>query len=312
MNKTNRSIFGFCLVLLSASFVFAQTVSTPVVGFSKESLPAGQHFFAPNFIKPAVYSGTASLSGASVTGLSLSGSLGLTTYNDRQNFPTHYLEITSGPYAGTYYDISSNTANSVTLVQTPNASGSVTVVVRPHVTLGDVIKADSGIGEYSDSISVYDNSGNFSSYYFAGGVVTGDDFSTSMGHVPVPPGKGVGINAGGNLQVTTSGQVRNQALNVPVYPGAVNVVGMLNPSGATKLTSLSLGQQLDAYSESATLYDSSGNLSLVAIAYSDGQDATDDTFTPYTSTTSPSVGTKGAMLVNVGSAKYITVPPATN
>ncbi|NBS55091.1 hypothetical protein EBT23_05985 [bacterium] len=310
----NKSIkfLGFCLLLSSASLVVGQTVSTPVVGFSKESLPSGQHFFAPSFIKPAVYSGTATISGSSVTGLTLSGSLGLTSFSDRPNFPTHYLEITSGSYAGTYYDISSNTSNSASLAQTPNTSGSVTVVIRPHVTLGDVIKADSGIGEYSDSISVYDNSGNFASYYFAGGMVTGDDFATPMGHVPVPPGKGIGINLGGNIQITNSGQVRNTALNVPVYPGAVNVVGMLNPSGATKLTSLTLGQQLDAYSESATLYDSSGSLALVAIAYSDGQDPTDDTFTPYNSTTSPSVQTKGTMLVNVGSAKYITVPPATN
>jgi len=302
----NALVAGVCLLNSS----LAQTVSTPIVGFAKEQLPAGQHFFSPSFLKAPVYTGTGTLSGNVVSGISVSGGLGLTTFTDRANFPTHYLEITSGSYAGTYYDISSNTATSVVLAETPNvaAAGSVSVVIRPHVTLGDVITADSGIGEYSDSISVYDNSGSFSSYYFAEGVVTGDDFATSMAHVPVPQGKGVGINTGSNLQVTTTGQVRQAPLRVAAYPGAVNVIGSANPSSSTKLIDLSLGQELSAYSESVTIYDTSGNLNLVAIAYSDGSSPTDDNFNPYSSSTSPSVATKGAMRVNVDSAKYITLP----
>ena len=101
---------------------FAQTVSTPIVGFAKEQLPAGQHFFSPSFLKAPVYTGIGTLSGNIVSGISVSGGLGLTTFTDRANFPTHYLEITSGPYAGTYYDISSNTTTSVVLAETPNVA----------------------------------------------------------------------------------------------------------------------------------------------------------------------------------------------
>ncbi|MBU6177830.1 MAG: hypothetical protein KGO80_08720 [Bacteroidetes bacterium] len=220
------------------------------------------------------------------------------------------MEITSGDYAGTYYDIDSNTSTTLVLKDTPNTSGAVSVVIRPHVTLGDVIKADSGIGEYSDSIAVYDKTGGFTAYYFAGGVVTGDDFSTEMSHVPVSPGKGVGINTGATLNVTTQGLVRKGNLKVPVYAGAVNVVGAFNPSAAVKLTALNLATELDAYSDSVVLYNSTGNLGLIAIAYSDGANVTNDNFDAYTSDSSPSVSTKGSMLINPGVAKYITLPGA--
>ena len=309
MKKTN--LIAVLALSAAPAFLHAQTTGySDVVGYAKESLPAGQHFFSPSFLKAPVYTGTATLTGNSVSGLSLSGNLGQTTFSDRPNFPTHYLEITSGTYAGTYYDISSNTSSGVTLASTPQTSGAVTVVIRPHVTLGDVIKADSGIGEYSDSIAVYDKTGGFAAYYFAGGVVTADDFATEMSHVPVPPGNGVGINCGANLNITTVGTVRNKDLKVPVYPGAVNVVGAFNPSSAVKLTSTNLANELDAYSESVVLYNSSGNLGLVAIAYSDGANVTDDNFSAYDSTSSPSVSTKGSMLINAGSAKYITLPGA--
>jgi len=309
MKTISLQLLTLCIAVNIAA---SQTVSTPIVGFSKEQLPAGQHFFSPSFLKASVYSGTATLSGATISGINISGSLGSSAYTDRPNFPTHYVEITSGDYAGTYYDIASNTSSSVTLTATPNVSGAVSIVIRPHVTLADVIKSESGIGEYSDSISVYDSTGNFSSYYFAGGIVTGDDFSTPMGHVPIPPGKGVGINTGVNLSLVTSGQVRSTTLKVPVYPGAVNVVGSFNPSTSTKLINTGLATELDPYSESATLYDASGNLALVAIAYSDGSNVTDDNFTQYTSLNSPSISTKTSMLVNVNSAKYVSLPSPIN
>jgi len=287
---------------------FAQTVSTPIVGFANEQLPAGQHFFSPSFQKASVFSGSATVTGTTVTGLNLAGSLGASTFTDRANFPTHYLEITSGPYAGTYYDIGSNTANSVTLTETPNTSGAVTIAIRPHVTLADVIKSESGIGEFSDSIAVYNRNGGFAIYYFADGEVKGDNFATPMGHVPVHPGKGIGLNAGSNLQVKTSGQVRDKSLQVPVYPGAVNVVGSMNPSSGTKITSLSLGDELSAFSETALLYDATGNLGLIAIVLSDGTSPTDDNFNAYTTSSSPSLSTKSTMLVNVDSVKYISLP----
>ena len=311
MKKTN--LFAILTLAATPAFLHAQVTSySDVVGYSKENLPAGQHFFSPSFLKAPVYTGTGTLSGNVVSGISVSGGLGLTTFTDRANFPTHYLEITSGSYAGTYYDISSNTATSVVLAETPNvaAAGSVSVVIRPHMTLGDVIKADSGIGEYSDSIAVYGTTGDFTAYYFAGGVVTADDFATEMSHVPVSPGKGVGINTGASLDVTTTGVVRKGDLKVPVYAGAVNVVGAFNPSSATKLTGLALATELEAYSDSVVLYNSTGNLGLIAIAYSDGADVTDDNFNAYTSVTSPSVSTKGSMLINPGATKYITLPGA--
>lgn len=305
MKKFSFQLLTLCFAVHIAA---SQTVSTPIVGFSKEQLPAGQHFFSPSFQKASVYSGTATLSGATISGINISGSLGTSAYTDRPNFPTHYVEITSGDYAGTYYDIASNTSSSVTLTETPNVSGAVSIVIRPHVTLADVIKSESGIGEYSDSIAVYDKVGGFTVYYFANGGVTGDDFSTPMGHVPVSPGKGVGINTGANLQVLTSGQVRDKNLRVPVYPGAVNVVGAMNPSTNTKITELSLGSELSAYSETALLYNSDGNLGLVAIVLSDGASPTDDNFNAYSISSSPTLTTKTTMLVNVDSAKYITLP----
>jgi hypothetical protein len=312
MKKTN--LLAILTLAATPTFLHAQTtVYSEVVGYSTENLPAGLHFFSPSFLKAPVYTGTATLSGNVVSGITVSGGLGLTTFTNRANFPTHYLEITSGSYAGTYYNISSNTASSVVLAETPNvdAAGSVSVAIRPHVTLGDVIKADSGIGEYSDSISVYDNNGGFTPYYFAGGVVTADDFLTEMSHVPIAPGKGVGINTGANLNVTTTGVVRKGNLKVPIYKGAVNVVGAFNPSSATKLTDLALATELNPYSDSVVIYNSTGNLGLIAIAYSNGDNVTDDQFNAYTSATSPSVSTKGSMLFNpAGGNLYITLPGA--
>lgn len=287
----------------------SQTVSTPIVGFSNYNLSAGQYVFSPSFTKAAIYqgSGTVTSKSLSVSGVTTS-SLAPTAFSDgRPNYPTSYIEVLSGTYAGVAFDVTSISANSISSSDFPAGLNgqSISFVIRNHVTLSDLFKSDSGFAEYSDVISVYNSDGTTSLRYMAGGVITLDDFSTEAGHTPVYPGTGVIVNLGSAVTIKTSGQVKATVTKVPVYPGINNIVGTMNPSGFLKVTDSTLGTSLAAYADSAVIYSNNGSFSLGAIVYSDGSSPTDDNFNPFSSSSSPTVPNGGGAIINVASPGYV-------
>lgn len=313
----NTNLLVILALATSPIFLHAQTTSySSVVGYSSSSLTGGQYIFSPTFVKPAVFQGSATVSGTSlpVSGIS-TANLAPSSYSDgRPNYPTSYVEILSGAFAGISYDITAVNAGSVTAVDLPPSLNgtSVNFAIRSHVTLADIFTPSSGFSEYSDAIAIYNSDGTISLRYLAGGVVTLDDFATEAGHTPIYPGNGVILNVSGPVNLTASGEVKATTTRIPVYPGVNNVVGTLNPSAQLKATDSTLATSLAAYSDAATIYSNDGVFSLGSIVYSDGAAVTDDTFTPFTSANSPSLPIGSGMIVNVASPGFIDLASPLN
>jgi hypothetical protein len=309
MISNRSSLFLAALVLWSALELQAQTVvSTPIVGFANYNLSAGQYVFSPTFLKPQFAQGNAVITGQNLpaSGLSASSLVPTSHTDGRPNYPTAYVEVLSGTYAGVAFDIVAASSSGVTAAFPADLNGiSVSYVIRPHITLADVIKADSGFAEYSDVISVYNSDGSISLRYLAGGVITTDDFATEAGHTPVYPGTGVILNLGAQVALKVSGQVKMTSTKVPVYPSINNIVGTMNPSSDLKLTDSSFATSLAPYADSAVVYSNDGSFSLSTIVFSDGASVTDDNFNPFSSATSPVLPSGTGAIINVASGGYV-------
>lgn len=308
MKKIN--LLAILALAATPAFLHAQTTSySSVVGYSSSNLSAGQYIYSPTFVKASLFQGSGIVSSGTlpVSGIS-TASLSPTAYSDgRPNYPRSYVEILSGSSSGVSYDITSVSANSVTVADLPASLNGTTVqfVIRPHVTLADIFTATTGFGEYSDAIAIYNSDGTIALRYLAGGVVTLDDFTTEAGHTPIYPGNGVILNVSGPVSLTATGEVKASITRVPVYPGVNNVVGTLNPSSGLNATSSNLATSLSAYSDAATIYSNDGSFALSSILYSDGASVTDDTFTPFTTANSPVLPVGGGMIVNVAAPGFI-------
>ena len=75
-------------VAFSTNLLAQTTVSTPIVGFRKTTLPSGSVCIVPGFVKAPVYSSSSAVSGQNfaVSGLS-SGAYNESAFNDRPNYP---------------------------------------------------------------------------------------------------------------------------------------------------------------------------------------------------------------------------------
>ena len=314
MKKLNVALAIFVAAVMAGN---ATTATSQVVGYSKYSLSPGQYIFSPTFVKPAVFKGTGTITGTSLSVIGVTtSSLTPTTFNDgvTPNYPRAYVEILSGDYAGVAFDITSTTASSVVASDFPSTLNgqNVSFAIHPHVTLGDIFNADSGFPEYSDSIKLFNSDGSESIRFLSGGIITTDDFATPAGHTPIYVGSGVLLNLTANVTLTLTGEVKSTITKVPVFPGVNNLVGTLNPSSGLNVTSSNLAPSLSAYSDSATLYSNDGSFTLQNFIYSDGGSVTDDTFTPYDSANAPIIPSGYGMLVNLPGPQYVVLSSPIN
>jgi len=319
MTNTVPFRFGFFSLLVALSSVanlFAQstTVSTPIVGFSNINLPSGSAMVVPGFVKPAVYSGSSAVSGQvfSVSGL-VSSSFNSSNYSDRPNYPKYYVEITSGPYEGYTFDIISNTTTSVSVSDVPSAMSGLTVsmTIRPHFVLDDLVKNQSGLSDYSDAVNLSNPDGSVTTRFYASGSWLAEDFSTPAGHTVVYPGNGVVFSSGG-AKVTTSGNVKTTKTVVPLYSTTINYVGQMNPSGATKVTNLGIAGALSPYSDGMNAFSNDGSLTTVGTYYSDGSAILDAGYSPLAGNAADSVASNSGFAVSVGSSTVWTMPSVVN
>lgn len=280
------------------------TVSTPVVGFQKITLPVGGKAIAPTFIKANVFQGSATIAGStvSVAANSLTGlTLGPTEFSNRENYPKFYAEVTqtNSPFYGYNFDITAaNTSSAFTSQNIPfGLSGTVTIAIRPHLTLADLSPASLANG---DSITVAnDPSGAVSTYYVYNGGWIGSDFDTSksFSHVIIPPGNGL-IYSGQDteLQLTLSGVVKSTPTAVPVYQNAyANLVAPVNPSAAINYASQNIASGIGS-GAAFTVYSSDGSFVEESVYYSTGSGLLDGSFTAISTVNVP-----GATAVSVGS-----------
>lgn len=261
-------------IISSISFGFSQTVSTPVVGFNKFNFPVGSTAYTATFVKPAVFSGTAT--GSSASSLSVSsanfGSLGLTG-----GLPTHYVKITSGTLNGYVFDVLSNTSTQITVDGDLTQVGATpSFVVRPHVMVSDLFQGSSGLTDGLDTITVYNSDGTSTTLLRASGDSPSgwvSPIDESPANSVIYPGQGFYVTASGNGNFTSTGQVETTQTVVPLYANAVNLVSRASPSGTgVQLSTLNLGTGLTPALDTVEFFSADGTLTATSVYLWAGSD----------------------------------------
>jgi len=305
MKKLNVTLAILVAAVMAGN---AQTVTSDIVGYSKISAPSGTVAIVPGFVKAAKFTGNATVSGQSfgVSGLSV-GELDQSNFSDKPNYPTHYVEITAGAYEGYSYDIVANTGTSVTAANVPSAINgqTVSVVIRPHVTLDDI--ATASMADYSDAVNLINPDGSTTTRYYAAGSWIAEDFSTAAGHTVIYPGQAVLLSSGG-VEIITTGVVKTTKTAVPLYAAAVNYVGPLSPSGDTKVTQLQIAPSLAVYSDGFNQFTTDGTMTTIGTFYSDGTDVLDAGFSPLPSNATDSIAINTGFALSAGADGYWIMP----
>ena len=259
-----KIIIKATLPLVVAFSVHAQTtVSTGVVGFEKQSFPAGTTGHGMGFVKAAKYQGTAS----SVTANSLSVSTASFAANElapSNGLPGYYIQITSGPQTGVVVDITGNTATQLNVAAGDLAavSGTPSFVVRPHVKVSDLFKGNTDLGDYSDTITLYNADGSTTTLLRDSSQTTGwlDSTSFSSSDAVIYPGQAFLLSTSAAGSFTTTGVVNSSTTIVPIYAGLVNLVSLSNPSNGKNIQQINLGANLSDYADTVGTFSADGQL----------------------------------------------------
>ena len=274
-------------------------VSGDVLGSTPVDLPAGGRLVAPVYVKPSAYSGSSTVSGNNFSASGLTpNEFHPTLHTDAPNYPTHYVEVTSGAYQGYCYDISSNDSNGITVYGMPPAlqGQTVNLCVRPHVTLGDIAVGASGLSDYADSVTIYRAGNQHESYIYAGRGFLCQDYATPANDVIIYPGTGVILNNNSAARITFSGAVKQTRTVVPIFPGE-NLVAPLDPVGGGGLNDQSLAPALTPYSDSVSVPSTDGKLQNASY-YSDGSQLLDNGYTPLRSSNAPILPVGSSLIIN--------------
>jgi hypothetical protein len=263
--KKMKKIIKTWIPLIGFTFsVSAQiTVSTPIVGFEKQSFAAGTTGHGMGFVKAAKYQGTAS----SVTGNSLSVSAASFAANElapANGLPSYYIQITSGTQTGLVVDIIGNTTTQLNVATGDLAavSGTPSFVVRPHVKVSDLFNGNTDLGDYSDTITLYNADGSTTVLLRDSSQTTGwlDAVSFSASDAVVYPGQAYLLSTSASGSFTTTGVVNSSATIVPIYSGLVNLVSLSNPSGGKNIQQVNLGANLSDYADTVGTFTNDGQL----------------------------------------------------
>jgi hypothetical protein len=323
-------LFRMKYLRFSLAFIFAaglsanaQTATTEPVGYSTINPVGGATTIVPGFVNAAVFQGPSTASGNTLSGDFTPGSMAPTSFPAPvMNFPTHYAQVigpTNSAQLGYVFDVDSvNAQGAIVSSDIPPAMDgqTVTIVVRPHVTLSSIGSSASGLAPYTDSASIFNPS-------FAGGSIlclyTGEDSEgywidgntgDRLGQLPIYPATGFVFNAQGGGTITTIGSVQTSKVAVPLYANKLNIAGPQQPSSADKISDLNLVDVLGgtgAYTDSYATFSTSGNMAQTATYLSDDTTMIDgNTGVPVTTETTPL--NAGAVL-NVSSDKIWLVPP---
>jgi hypothetical protein len=262
LNGIQKSILGLLVMTMITCICYGQTVSTPVVGFYKQTYPAGASLQTVGFLKTPVYSGvpttftstTLTFSGASL------GSLGPVS-----DMPAYYVEVRNGNYIGYTADILSNTSTSVTIDGNLSSilNTQITVAIRPHTKLSEALRNASSLGDYDASVTVYNSDGTQSTFLKDSSVTSGwlNAVTFSESDAVIYPNSGFILNNSTSGNFTQSGAVRDIPSLVPLYANQVNIVALAMPDNRTvDVQGIGLGTNLVDYADSATTYRSDGSL----------------------------------------------------
>ena len=165
--------------------------------------------------------------------------------------PTNFVEIVSGPGAGTTYDILGTTASTKTLtLGSPLLSGitsGASYRIRPHWTIASVFGATNqgglqgGSAANADQIQLFRNGGYVGYFYQTTGRnvllnawVSASDLNTDAGNTVIYPDDGIVIarNQSANVSVVLSGAVKTGQTSIPVLTG-YTLLGNVYAAGVT-------------------------------------------------------------------------------
>lgn len=293
-------LFGASMV---ANLSAQTTVSTPIVGFRKTTLPSGSVCIVPGFVKGPVYQSSSLISGQNfaVTGLT-SGAFNESSFSDRPNYPTYYVEIVSGTYEGYTFDVQSNSASQVTVSGLPSQLNgqTVSIAIRPHYKLDDLAAGNNGLLDYSDAVNITNPDGSTTTRYFASGSWIAEDFASPAGHTVIYPGSGVVFSTGG-ASITTSGTVKTTKTAVPLYAAAVNYVGRMNPSGSSLVSGMNMAGILVPYTDGFNVPSFDGQMTTTSTYYSDGVETLDAGYSPLAPGATDAIPADSGVQVSVSS-----------
>lgn len=233
--KTRLTHWCGLLAAGTLSFTQAHGASSPVIGYYKFTVPAGQSIWVSGFVTKKEFQ-------AQATSISpgypdsvihfdgpLSGTLDL-----------HYVEILDGDWAGLVLDIESNTTTSVTVKGDIGPGGfnlpaNVSFAIRKHATLSELFKG-AGLAPFQDQIVIYDDNGERQVFYTtaSGNIVHASNPNILRNNELVYPGQGFILAVATPRQVTFGKGEVNQVKDTPTKIGIygnnrINLVGLLNP-----------------------------------------------------------------------------------
>jgi len=304
MNKKILQLAIMSGIILVNGVAMAVDSYSQVVGYEKKSFAAGTTGHGMGFVKAAKFQGTAS----SVTGNSLSVGAASFTANEfapANGLPSYYIQITSGTQTGLVVDIIGNTTTQLNVDAGDLAavSGTPSFVVRPHVKVSDLFNGNTDLGDYSDTITLYNADGSTTVLLRDSSQTTGwlDTTSFSASDAVVYPGQAflLGTSTAGSF--TTTGVVNASTTLVPLYAGLVNLVSISNPSSGKNIQQVNLGANLSDYADTVGTFTNDGQLSQNnSLLWAGATDGFLDT-TTFATATGVTAGGTAAMIVNASS-----------
>jgi len=289
------------------------TVTSDVVGYTRSSFPAGASAFGVGFVKPTTFQGVPTSVTSSTMTFSGSNFVGLGPTSD--GLPKNYVEIIDGPLAGYNADILSHTATVLTIsANFSSLQVKPTIVIREHVRASDVLKGNTSLADYTDTIVLNNPDGSQSSLLRDSSSSTGwiDAGTFSAADLIIYPGQAFLLNTSGSGEFTFSGLVKKTPTAIPLYSASGNFVSYSNPSASPSLQGMNLGANFggsEEYVSTVGTFSTNGNLDQTA-AYlwagvGGGGFIDPGTFEPPTGVT---VAGLSAVIVNVASDSVWIVP----
>lgn len=291
----------------------AQNVSySEVVGYEKKSFVTGTTGHGVGLVQAAKFQGVASsVTSSSISVATVSFVAG--AFAPVNGLPSHYLQITSGPLTGLVVDILNNTTTSITVQSGDLASisGTPSFVVRPHVKVSSLFSGNTDLGDYSDTVTIYNSDGTITTLLRDSAQTTGwlDSTTFAASDAVIYPGQAFLLSTSSGGTFTSTGTVNPSSTIVPIFSGLVNLVSLSNPSNGKNIQQINLGTSLSDYADTVGTFSGDGqlqqNASLLWTVADGFLDAT--TFAPATGVTA---GGTSAIIVNASSnTKWVQASP---
>lgn len=314
--KQNHVMMMILSAIASMQTISAQTTSySDVVGYEKKSFVAGTTGHGVGLVQAAKYQGQAtSVSSGSLVVSSAPFAAG--AFAPVDGLPSHYIQITSGSQLGLVVDILSNTASTLTVENgdLASVSGTPSFVVRPHVKVSTLFNGNTDLGDYSDTVTLYNSDGSSTTLLRDSAQTTGwlDSTTFAASDAVIYPGQGFLLSTSSGGTFTSTGTVNPSATIVPIYSGLVNLVSLSNPSNGKDIQQINLGANLSDYADTVGTFSADGQLQQDASLLWTAADGFLDA-TTFSTATGVTAGGTSAMIVNAsGSTTWVQPSPLGN